>query len=240
MAVVREPSPAGGEIVIYDAGDRLPLMSAGEIRPPCAAWPSSTVANALAAVAITYAQGVSPPKIRAALSTFASSFEQTPGRMNVFDGHGFRVLLDYAHNPAGLTALSQVVRKMRAQHTRAIGMVSIPGDRRDQDIIEMGQIAAGMFDELVFREGPDTRGRKPGEVTGLLTEGALQGGFSVENIHLRPEEPEATQACLEAANPGDLIVLLPTEVEKVWKQVMDFDGTHTPLSVDQGATEPAE
>lgn len=229
LAVVREDGPHGGEIVVWDHGDRLPLMSAGDIPATLRGAAEFNVANALAAVAIGYAQGVNLPIIRAALASFASTFEQTPGRLNVFDGHPFRVILDYAHNPAGLTALGKVITVMRAQHRRVIGMISIPGDRRDEDIVEMGEIAAGLFDELVFREGPDSRGREPGQVLRLLTEGALKGGAPRERIHCRPEEADASEAALRGANPGDLVVLTPTDVEGTWSMILNFDSRHEPL-----------
>jgi UDP-N-acetylmuramyl tripeptide synthase len=81
----------------------------------------------------------------------------SPGRLNVFDGHGFRVILDYAPNPAGLKALGDVILKMRPRHGRVIGMINIPGDRRDEDIREMGALATRYFDEIVFREDPARR-----------------------------------------------------------------------------------
>ncbi|MGH1560245.1 glutamate ligase domain-containing protein [Caulobacter segnis] len=112
-----------------------------------------------------------------ALRGFASSHRDNPGRFNVHDDHGFRVIVDYAHNPAALRAVGQVVERLRPRVGRVIGVVSIPGDRRDEDIREMGEIAAGLFDELVFRERPDGRGRVTGEVVALLTEGALAAGF---------------------------------------------------------------
>jgi UDP-N-acetylmuramyl tripeptide synthase len=80
----------------------------------------------------------------------------SPGRLNVFDGHGFRVILDYAHNPAGLKALGDVILKMRPRHGRVIGMINIPGDRRDEDMREMGALATRYFDEIVFREPGET------------------------------------------------------------------------------------
>ncbi|MBW3559674.1 MAG: cyanophycin synthetase, partial [Proteobacteria bacterium] len=239
LAVVREPGPSGGEIVVWENGDRLPFMNAGEIPATLRGAAEFNVANALAAIAITYVHGVVPNQMRAALHTFSSSFEQTPGRMNVFDGHGFRVLMDYAHNPAGLTALSATLARMRSSHGQAIGMVSIPGDRRDEDILEMGRIAAGAFDHLVFREQPDSRGRPRGEVMRLLREGALSAGFDPGAIHSLVQEEDAVRTSLRAARPGDLVVLLPTEVDKTWKQVMDFDGTHEPFSTPQAAADAA-
>jgi cyanophycin synthetase len=229
LAFVREPGPSGGEIVAYENGDRLPFMNAGEIPATLRGAAEFNIANALAAICMCYVHGVVPNQMRKALHTFNTSFEQTPGRMNVFDGHGFRVLMDYAHNPAGLTALSATLAKMKTAHGQAIGMVSIPGDRRDEDIREMGGIAAGAFDQLVFREQPDERGRPRGEVMRLLAEGALAAGFPEQAIHRLVREDDAVEACLRAARPGDLVVLLPTEVEKTWKAVLDFDGVHRPF-----------
>ncbi len=232
LAVVREQGPFGGEIVIWDHGDRLPLMSAGEIPATLRGAAEFNVANALAAAALAYGYGVAPPVIRTALSSFASTYEQTPGRLNVFDGHAFRVIVDYAHNPAGLRALGKVITAMRPNYHRVIAMVSTPGDRRDEDIREHGQVAAAIFDELVLRETPDRRGRPPGEIIRLLSEGAADGGAGPERIHARPVEGDAVEAALRAASPGDLVVLLPTEVERAWKEVIEFDGRHVPLRDD--------
>jgi len=167
-------------------------------------------------------QGVPVKVIRMALSTYSTSFEQNPGRLNVFDGHGFRVILDYAHNPAGLKALGELILKMRPRHRRVIGMINIPGDRRDEDMREMGALAARYFDEIIFREDPARRGRKPGEIVTLLAEGALSAGFPEERITRILDEDEAAKLCLRRAQPGDLVVLTPTDVEAMWRQVLDF------------------
>jgi cyanophycin synthetase len=223
LAVVREPGRvAGGEIVIHDDGDALHLMRAAEIPATLDGLADFNVQNALGAIAMAYAQGVAPAIIRSALSTYSTSFEQNLGRLNVFDGHGFRVILDYAHNPAGLQALGDLILKMRPRHRRVIGMINIPGDRRDEDMREMGALATRYFDEIIFREDPARRGRKPGEIVALLAEGALAAGFPEERIRRILEEDEAAEACLGQAQPGDLVVLTPTDVEAMWRQVLDF------------------
>src|SRR5215203_4589887 len=134
FAVVREPGALdGGEIVIHDDGDSIHLMRVAEIPATLDGLAEFNVQNALGAIAMCQANGVPPCAIRAGLSTFTTSFEQSPGRLNVFDGHGFRVIIDYAHNPAGLNALGDTILKMRHRHLRVIGMVNIPGDRWDED-----------------------------------------------------------------------------------------------------------
>ncbi|MFC4172491.1 cyanophycin synthetase [Microvirga sp. GCM10011540] len=223
FAVVREPGRGnGGEIVIHEDGDSIQLMRASEIPATLDGLAEFNVQNALGAVAMAYAQGVPVNIIRMALSTYTTSFEHSPGRLNVFDGHGFRVILDYAHNPAGLQALGDLILKMRPRHRRVIGMINIPGDRRDDDMREMGALATRYFDEIIFREDPARRGRRPGEIVALLAEGALSAGFPEQRISRILEEDEAAELCLRMAQPGDLVVLTPTDVEAMWQQVLDF------------------
>jgi cyanophycin synthetase len=86
----------------------------------------------------------------------------------------------------------------------------------------VGAAAAGMFDEIVFRENPDCRGRGRGEISALMTEGALAAGADPRRLHRIFREQDAAQACLEMARPGDLVVLLPTAVSAIWQRVLDF------------------
>ncbi|HEV7625719.1 MAG TPA: UDP-N-acetylmuramoyl-L-alanyl-D-glutamate--2,6-diaminopimelate ligase [Streptomyces sp.] len=186
------------------------------------------VANALAASLIAYGLDVPIDTIAAGLASFESSFEDNPGRLNVHDAHGFRVILDYAHNPAGIAALGELIGALRPSHGSVIGCVSIPGDRRDPDILAVGAQAAALFDHVVFREKPDGRGRKPGEVLALLRQGALDSGCDPARIETIPPEREAIAACLNRARPGDLVILLPTDVEGAWAQVLDFKPSAPP------------
>ncbi|HEY8589073.1 MAG TPA: hypothetical protein VIL55_05945, partial [Naasia sp.] len=94
------------------------------------------------------------------------------------------------------------------------------GDRRDEDIHEVGRIAAGIFDELVLRERPDGRGRETGEVVALLAEGAIAGGAPAGRVRRLLDERAAMGAALAMAGPRDLVVLLPTAVEETWQQVL--------------------
>jgi cyanophycin synthetase len=225
LAAIREPSRRGGDIVLYREGERSLLMACADIPATLGGKAEFNVQNAMAAICICVAQNVADDVIRSALSSFASSFEQCPGRLNIYDGHPFRVVLDYAHNPGSLHALGDLLSRMRPDYERLIGMVSIPGDRRDDDIRAMGELAAGIFDEIVFREAPDGRGRPPGAVNALLSEGAIAAGFPPEHVRSIFEELDAADACLQLGRPGDLIVLLPTRVEQVWRQVLAFSPT---------------
>ncbi len=218
IAVILE----GDSIVLHRAGKRLPVIQASTIPATLAGTAAFNVQNALAAVAMTAAQGIDLGAIRTGLESFTTSFEDSPGRLNVHDTHGRRVIVDYAHNPAALTALGRLVAAMRPNHGSVFGMVSIPGDRRDEDLREMGRLAASIFDEIMFREAPDGRGRPAGTINALMTEGAIAAGMDPVCVHRLVNEEAATEACLAASRPGDLILLMPTAVEKIWAQVLAF------------------
>ena len=222
MAVVREPGDEGGIVALYDDGRRDLIMKSGDIPATLHGMAEFNVANALAATAMALAYGVPILTIRSALTQFRSSFDQNPGRLNVHDAHGFRVIVDYAHNAAGLEALGKVIRGLSHRYKRTIGVVSMAGDRRDEDIRELGCIAAGLFDELIFREDPSTRGRPRGEVMRLLKDGAVEAGRLDEHIHLIAGEAASLAAALAMGRPGDLIVATPTDVRAAWAQVNEF------------------
>jgi cyanophycin synthetase len=222
LLVAREPSPRGGALVIHDGGRRLPVLHADEIPATLQGLAEFNVANALAAIAIGHAQAVPLETIAAALRGFNSSHADNPGRFNVHDGLGFRVIVDYAHNPAAMRAVGDLIERLRPTVGRVIGVVSIPGDRRDADILEMGQISAEMFDDLIFRERPDGRGRAAGSVVSLLTDGALAAGFPADRLHRILSETEAIDASLRMARPGDLVLVFPSAVEAAWRQVETF------------------
>jgi cyanophycin synthetase len=130
---------------------------------------------------------------------------------------------------------------MSRRHGQAIGMVSIPGDRRDEDIPGDGPDRGRRRSTSWLFGSSRTRGDGPGARScGLLSEGALRP-VSRAGDPLRCARETKRAGSLRAAKPGDLVVLLPTEVEKTWKQVMDFDGVHEPLTdetaVSAGAAE---
>jgi len=222
IVVSREPSSRGGLIVLQDGAQRIEIIEAGDIPATLSGAAEFNVANALAAVAAAYALRVPTVTIVAALKRFSSSFEQNPGRLNVVDTQGFRVIMDYAHNPAALRALGEMLDRVRHNYGRVIGVASMPGDRRDDDIREIGEIAAGVFDLTIFRERPDGRGRPAGDVIALLMEGARAAGRAPPRARGILSEDKAVAAALDEARPGDLVVLLPTKVEAVWRQVTSY------------------
>jgi cyanophycin synthetase len=223
LAVLRQAIGGLDQIVLHEGRQQIPIIPVEGIPATHGGALEFNVQNALAAAAVCVGLGLDPDTIGRALGSFASTFEQNPGRFNVHDGHGFRVILDYAHNPAALTALLRSIRSIRPAESRLLGTISTPGDRRDEDIRAMGRIAGEEFDLVVFRELPDTRGRPAGEIVRLLSEGAREAGCSPNRIICFRSEKEATRECLLQARPGDIVVLTPSDVEAVWQQALEFE-----------------
>ena len=211
-----------GGMTLYDRGEVHDLGLASDIPATLGGHAAFNIANALAAAAMAWAAGIAPAAISAALGGFASTYAQNPGRLNVHDAHGVRIVMDYAHNPDGLRALGRLIEAIKPEGGRSIAMLSVPGDRRDDEITEMGAIGAEFFDDLVFRETPDNRGRTAGEVTRLMTRGAHAVGCAPDRIRGVRREDEAVLACLAMARPGDIVVLTPTRIDAVWRQVLDY------------------
>ena len=124
----------------------------------------------LAAVLATYLQGFSIEDIKVAIESFIPSPSQTPGRLNMFNFDKFDVLLDYAHNPAGLRALHKYVEKLDG--SPKVGIIAGIGDRRKQNF-ELGQIAAEMFDEVIIRQDRNLRGKEEEELIKEIHDGII-------------------------------------------------------------------
>jgi cyanophycin synthetase len=218
IVAYRNPAGAGHTIAWHDRGHRTDILDSPRIPATLDGLALFNVANALAAMALALGHGLPTDQVCRALASFRGDYDGNPGRLNVRDVGGARVIVDYAHNPPGLRQLGKLVEALRPRYPRCIGSVSIPGDRRDADIVEMGRLAGSLFDHVVVREEPDRRGRPPGEVCRLLCIGATAARPG-RDCTVIPGEMESMEACLSLARPGDLVVLLPTTVEPVWRLV---------------------
>ena len=220
-------------ILVYKGGERFPVLPASAIPATLDGAAAFNTHNALAAIAMTAAYGIPLPIIAAALATFQPTFEDSPGRLNIVEAHGVKVVVDYAHNPAALDALSLLLEKLRPEGGRILGMIGLPGDRRDSDLRDVGAQGARIFDEIMFREGPDNRGRAVGSINALMMEGALAAGKDPASIHSLANEHDATDCCLERARPGDIVVLTPTDIEGVWARVQAYANGPDPHAAPQ-------
>jgi cyanophycin synthetase len=221
-AVALEEGLNGRMIVLYEGEEQIPLLWARQIPATVEGHAIHNIQNSMFATAIAHAMGISLENIRQGLRTFTTDFFQTPGRMNFYNELPFRVLLDYAHNAHGMTAMAQTIRGLTVTGRR-IGVLAAPGDRRDQDILDLARTAAPAFDFIFLREDDNRRGRKPGETGELVRQGLLAAGFPADRIApgIHGEE-QAVQSALETAQPGDLLVIFGDKLDRSWNQIVTF------------------
>jgi cyanophycin synthetase len=166
--------------------------------------------------------GVRLDDIRQGLRTFDTTFFQAPGRMNVFDEHPFRVILDYGHNAAAVEAMCNLISRLECPGRR-IAVLAAPGDRRDEDIRNIATIAASHFDHFVCKRDDGLRGRGPDEVPNMLAEALRDAGVADEAIEIIPDEAEAIGHALDSSRPGDLLLIFADNLARGWKQVIHFE-----------------
>ncbi|HVT15247.1 MAG TPA: cyanophycin synthetase [Thermoanaerobaculia bacterium] len=224
VAVSLEQGLGGRSIVLYKGGEQVPVLLARQIPATVEGNAIHNVQNAMFAAAIAHGMGIGLENIRQGLRTFTADFFQTPGRLNFYNEHPFRVLLDYAHNAHGMMAMTQMIRGLQV-HGRRIGVISAPGDRRDEDILALAAAAAPAFDLVLLREDDDLRGRGRGEVGAMLRRGLVEAGFPAERIAPEVhEEPAAVAQALETARAGDLLVIFGDDLMRDWEQIVSFGG----------------
>jgi len=219
--VVLESGIKGQMITVYDHGAHIPLLWTHLIPATLEGRAVHNVQNAMFAAAMAFSMGLKLEDIRHGLRTFDTTFFQAPGRMNIYDEHPFKVILDYGHNPAAIEAMCALVDRLDTAGRR-VCVLSAPGDRRDEDVAEVGRIAAGHFDYYICRRDDQLRGRKPDEVPQLLQSALLANGVRQDQIALVPEEPLAVDAALRHAQPGDLVLIFADAITRSWKQVIQF------------------
>ena len=165
------------------------------------------VMNTLPAILATYLyRNIKVADIKLALETFIPSATQTPGRLNMFQFKHFKFLADFAHNPAGLQLLCDFVGKMDG--SPKVGIISGTGDRRDEDIRELGEISAKYFDEIIIRQDKHLRGRTAENIVELLIEGINTVKDREIPVTVILNEKEAIMHAYNTAKPGSLITIM--------------------------------
>lgn len=177
------------------------------------------IANALAATLAAYLQGFKTEDISLSLQTFIPSVAQTPGRMNIFEFKKFKVMIDFAHNPAGYRAVEDFLSNVDA--SKKIGIIAGVGDRRDEDIRECAKIAGRMFDHIIIRQEKHLRGRTEQEIIDLILEGISESGRSVTH-EIITKEVEAIKHAINSAEEGTFITALSDVVTNAIEIVQEY------------------
>jgi cyanophycin synthetase len=195
------------DIVLIRDGARTPVVRTRDAPFTFGGTAVHNVANALAAVAAATGLGLPISAIAEALRSFGKKPADNPGRANLHELGGVRILVDYAHNAHGLSALVGLAQGISAD--RRLVMVGAAGDRQDEAIREMARAASALRPDRVIVKDAEQylRGRAPGEVPGLLADEFTRLGTPASSISRALSELEGVRDALTWARPGDLLVL---------------------------------
>ncbi|HYJ60789.1 MAG TPA: cyanophycin synthetase [Actinomycetota bacterium] len=243
-AVVLDRSDRGEMIVIKEGRRSMPIAWVHTLPATFEGKARMMVQNAMAAAAAAHVAGAHLHDIRQGLRTFTTSIYQAPGRLNVFDLDGVRVLIDYAHNAAGLDTVGDFVERLAADAPAGerpgeaswaanlrVAVVATAGDRRDEDMRELGRVAAKYFDDVIIREDAHPRGREKGETADLILQGVKEGmnaGARAGSAEVILDEMDAARVALDRSRPGDLVVLCVDYATDVYRELEARRGVSTP------------
>jgi cyanophycin synthetase len=247
-AIVLERGPLGELMVLKEGRRSSPIAYVHMLPATFDGRARMMVQNAMAAAAAAHAAGAHLHDIRQGLRSFTTSIYQAPGRLNLFELDGMKVVLDYAHNAAGLEQLGDFVdrltsdgaiRERPGEAARAanlvVGVVATAGDRRDEDMRELGRVAAKHFNVVIVREDRNPRGRPRGETAEIVAEGVREamreGKARAGTVEIEIDEMDAARRALDRGRPGDTIVLCVDYATEVYKELERRRGSATPAAL---------
>lgn len=217
----------GGITAIYENGYvtlcrgtwKMRIMKAENIPLTYGGKATFMIQNILPAVIAANVRGIGIEDMKVALETFIPSASQTPGRLNLFKFENFSILLDYAHNPAGMRALQDFTNNLEA--TVKVGIIAGVGDRREEDTNELGSIAAEMFDEIIIRQDKNLRGKSEEDLIKMLDAG-IKMKDPLKKTTIIPSEKEAITHAVKNAKKGSLIICCSDVIPDALELVMKF------------------
>lgn len=225
---IKEHSAEHGLSCVYENGFvtimkgtwKIRVLAARDIPLTYEAKAVHNINNCLPAVLAAYLfRDITIDDIRTGLQTFIPSESLTPGRLNFFNFKHFTILADFAHNPHGLKLLCDFVSKL--DYPTRIGVISGTGDRRDEDIRELGEISARYFDEIIIRCDKNLRGRTADEIIGLLKEGIESVNPDIPVLTI-PNEDQALDYIYENAKPGALYTIMCDVVARALDKIKEL------------------
>jgi cyanophycin synthetase len=195
--------------------DRVPLTHRGRIL--------FQVENTLATVGAAWSLGLTREAIRTGLESFTPDLQHVPGRFNLLDVGGVTVIVDYGHNPSSVIALTQAMDQF--PHERRTAVYTCAGDRRDCDMVRQGELLGKAFDRIILYEDHYVRGRREGEIMGLLKQGLAGAKRALEIQEIRGSVA-AIEAALTSVRPGELLMIQADTIDETVDYVRHYLDTH--------------
>lgn len=128
-------------------------------------------------------------------------------------------MIDFAHNPAGFNGIKEFLKHIDSP--LKIGIIAGTGDRRDDDIRELGKISAEMFDYIILRQEKHLRGRTAENILDLLKQG-IESVDPNKPVEVVPKEVDAIKHSMSLAKPGTFIVALSDVIDNAIETVQNY------------------
>jgi cyanophycin synthetase len=193
-----------GNLILHRNGERINLLHAAEVPITINGKVGCMIKNVLATILAATNLGIPDEEIRSGLRSFAATPEMIPGRMNVFSFDNFRMIVDYAHNT---------------------------GDRRDEDIVMLGEYASEIFDEIIIRHDKDGRGRTDDNITALLLKG-IRKKSPEKPVRVISDEIAAIDYAIQNAGKDALIFISSDKIKDTITYVKEKLETQKLVSYD--------
>lgn len=199
-----------GVLTLIETGIPTPVMPVKDVPITSGGSARFMVENSLFAAAAALAAGATLSDVRDGLSSFQNTPEMNPGRLNIFEKDGAKVIVDFAHNEAGLIALLEFARSICSDGGTLYAVIGTAGDRNDASLIEIGRLATYASDYVIAKNTTKyLRGRDPDD----LMSHYLQGIASGRAVPYETSDNELTAVvrALELAGPGDVVAVMAHE-----------------------------
>lgn len=204
----------GNEIALKITVSDIPITMGGAAR--------FNIQNAMGALCLAKAMGISNNAIIKGLTSFNSTPDDNPGRCNEFIIKGARVFVDFAHNPHSINAIADMLDNIPSN--KKYLLIGQAGDRSDQDIIDLTNGALRFNPDVVATMDmvDYLRGREFGETAGIIKEQCLKHGIEEENIPHFSSPSEGARYIIDHLQEGDLVLLLAlAERDKIFEMLKE-------------------
>jgi cyanophycin synthetase len=207
-----------GSIEIHDGIKKINAGQVDQMPITLGGTADFMIQNVMPVLIASYVSGFDMDKVQKTLYKFQTSAATTPGRLNFFDFEDFKVIVDYAHNPHSFEAFGRMLKKISGRKT---GIITGVGDRRSEDLVQIGKISAEMYDDIIIRIDTDTRGRSPEEIVELVSEG-IRSVSKTKKYKVIPDAQEALEYAINNACEGCYIIISAEDVKKTIEIVQEL------------------
>ncbi len=195
-------------MILAHGSERFPVIAVADFAPGLGGAAKFNISNALGAIALASALELPVAAMTEALSSFRGTPEENPGRGNFLQIGGVSMLVDFAHNPHGVSALADAVKDIPAN--RRLFLLGQAGDRSDGETRELTRAVWSAQPDMIIAKELETklRGRNPGDVPAVIVNELRSLGAPADAVRIADTEMDSVRMALEWSKPGDFLVLL--------------------------------